>query len=119
MIQSTSHSVSQRQAQAHLDEQSPEEYIRRLVAHCQELACQYQTTPEIVLERTWWQSLYGAGVRLRDTLEEYRDRWHMLHLTSQEVEQAYLTLIRVAYFFEPGQVAEVIFKEQGWVWSDQ
>jgi hypothetical protein len=112
MIHPTSGSVLQV-----LDEQ-PGEHLRRLVAYCQELARQYQTTPAVVLERAWWQSFYQAGTRLRDSLEEHRDHWHALGLTDKEVEQAYLMLIHVAYFFEPGGVAEALFKEQGWAWSD-
>ncbi len=100
-----------------LDE-PPGEHLRRLVAHCLELARQYQPTPEVILKRAWWQSLYQAGICLRYTLEENRDHWHLLGLTDREVEQAYLTLIHIAYFFEPGGAAEAVFKEQGWVWSD-
>jgi hypothetical protein len=103
---------------AHLDKQPTAEHIRGVVARCRELARQYETIPSVVLEREWWRSFYRAGICLRDTLEEYRDRWHLVGMTSKEVEQAYLLLLSVAYFYEPGGVAEAFFKEQGWVWSD-
>lgn len=82
---------------------------------CQGLTRQYQSTPEVVLERGWWCALHHAGVRLRDRLEEIRAYQDSLHLTRQELEQAYLMLIHVAYFFEPGGVAEAVCQEQGWI----
>lgn len=116
MINSTSRSGVQSQQQAHLLEQPPADSIRCLVAQCRALASRYHTAPEVVLERAWWQSLYEAGIRLRDMLGAYRDGWDKLGLTDKEVEHAYYTLIHVAYFFEPGGVAEAVFQEQGWVW---
>lgn len=118
MIKSAGRSPLQSDQQTHLTEQPTEANLRHLVAHCQELVSHFQTASVVVQERAWWQSLYDAGIRLRDTLEEHRDHWHTLRLTTREVEQAYFTLIRVAYFFEPGGVAEAVFQKQGWVWSD-
>lgn len=118
MIQSTSHSVSQGQQQTHLAEQSAADSIRHLMAQCKALASQYRATPEVTLERAWWRSLYEAGVRLRDTLETWRDHRNTPGLSDTEVEQAYFTLIHIAYFFEPGGAAEKVFQEQGWVWTD-
>ena len=118
MINSVSRSVTRSQEQAALDAQPTEEYLRRLVAHCRELTCQYQAAPAVAQERAWWQALYQAGMRLQEMLEEYRERWESLYLSDAEVERAYLTLVQVNYFFEPGQLAEVVFREQGWVWSD-
>ena len=115
MIRST---ISQSPQQASLTDLSPADSIRYLVAQCKELASHYYTAPTAVLERAWWQSLYIAGIRLRDTLEAHQGRWDRLCLTDKEVEHAYYTLMRVAYFFEPGGVAETVFQEQGWVWSD-
>ena len=117
MIKSVSRSPLLSDQQTYLTEQSREENLRRLVAHCQELVSHYQSASVIVQERAWWLALYDAGIRLRDTLEEHRDHWHTLRLSNKEVEQAYFTLIRVAYFFEPGGVAETVFQKQGWVWS--
>ena len=117
MIKSASRSPLQSDQQTHLTEQSIEEDLHRLVAWCQELVSCYQITPTVACERAWWRSLYDAGIRLRDTLEAHRDHWHTLRLTTREVERAYFTLIRVAYFFEPGGVAETVFQKQGWVWS--
>lgn len=102
----------------HLEGPLTGEDIRHLVAHCQELTCCYRTTPAVALDRAWWQTLYQAGISLRDALEESRDQWQRMQLTDKEIEHAYLLLIHVAYFFEPGGVAEVVFREQGWVWSD-
>lgn len=118
MIQSTSRSVLQNQQQAPLTSQPPADSIRCLVAWCKTLVSHYRATPVVELEYAWWQSLYEAGIRLRDTLEMYRNHWERLGLSDKEVEQAYYTLIQVAYFFEPGGVAEMIFREQGWTWSD-
>jgi hypothetical protein len=118
MINSVSRSVTQSQEQAYLDAQPTDEYIRRLVAHCRELTCQYQTTPAVAQERAWWKALYRAGTRLHVTLEEHQERWERLYLSDAEVERAYMTLLQVNYFFEPGQLAEVVFKEQGWAWLD-
>lgn len=97
-----------------LDKQPPEVHLRSLVALCRGLTRQYQTTPEVALERWWWRSLHHAGVRLRARLEETRAYQDALAMTRQEREQAYLMLIHVAYFFEPGGVAEAVCKEQGW-----
>lgn len=118
MIKSVSRSPLQSDQQTHLTEPSIEEDLRRLVAQCQELVSHYQTTPVVTQERAWWQALYGAGVHLRDALEKQREHWHTVRMTNKEVEQAYYTLMRVAYFFDPGGVAEAVFQEQGWVWSD-
>jgi hypothetical protein len=118
MIKSASRSPLQSDQQTHLTEQSREANLRRLIAQCQELVSDYQTTSVVAQERSWWQALYRAGVCLRDALEEHRDHWHTLRLTTREIEQAYVTLLRVAYFFEPGGVAEAVFQKQGWVWSD-
>src|SRR5690242_2241143 len=118
MLKSTRHSVWQESQQADLAEQSPENSIRYWLAQCLTLASHYHTTPEVVLDRAWWQSLYQAGVTLRDTLAAHRNHWEKLCLTDKEVEQAHYTLIHVAYFFEPGGVAERVFQQQGWVWSD-
>ncbi len=109
-------SQEQRQQTTALDEQPTEGRIRRLVALCRELIRQYHTAPAAMLERAWWLAFHQAGVQLRGILEEYRNQWHTLDLTDKEVEQAYLTLIQAAYFFEPGGVAEALFQEQGWVW---
>jgi len=118
MMQSTSHSVLQSPQQASLADQSPADSIRYFVARCKELVSHYHTAPTVVLDRAWWQALYDAGIHLRDTLEACHGRWDKLCLTDKEVEHAYYTLLHVAYFFEPGGVAEVTFQKQGWVWSD-
>ena len=97
-----------------LDKQPPEVHLRSLVALCRGLTRQYQSTPEIALERWWWRSLHHAGVRLRARLEETRAYQDALSMTRQEREQAYFMLIHVAYFFEPGGIAEAACKEQGW-----
>ena len=97
-----------------LDKQPPEVHLRSLMVLCRGLTRQYQSTPEIVLERWWWRSLHHAGVRLRARLEETRAYQDSLSMTRQELEQAYFLLIHVAYFFEPGGVAEAVCKEQGW-----
>jgi hypothetical protein len=97
-----------------LDKQPPEVHLRSLMVLCRGLTRQYQSTPEIVLDRWWWRSLHQAGVRLRAILEETRACQDAFSLPRQELEQAYLMLIHVAYFFEPGGVAEVVCKEQGW-----
>lgn len=119
MIQSTSRSASPSQQQASLTGQSPADSLRHLVAQCKTLATHYRATPEVALEYAWWQSLYDAGICLRDTLEAYRNHWEKLGLSDEEVERAYYVLIQVAYFFEPGGVAEAVFREQGWVWPEQ
>lgn len=97
-----------------LDKQPPEVHLRSLMVLCRGLTRQYQSTPEIALERWWWRSLHHAGGRLRARLEETRAYQDSLSMTRQEREQAYLMLIHVAYFFEPGGVAEAVCKEQGW-----
>ena len=97
-----------------LDRQPPEVHLRSLMVLCRGLTRQYQSTPEIALERWWWRSLHHAGVRLRARLEETRAYQDSLSMTRQELEQAYFLLIHVAYFFEPGGVAEAVCKEQGW-----
>lgn len=102
-----------------LDKQPLEVHLRSLMVLCQGLTRQYQSTPEVVLERWWWYALHRAGVRLRDRLEEISAYQKSLHLTTQELEQAYLLLIHVAYFFEPGGVAETICQEQGWILDRQ
>jgi hypothetical protein len=119
MLQSTSRLVSQIQQQAHLAEPPTADFIRGLVTQCKALASHYRTTPEVVLERAWWRTLYAAGICLRDALEASRNHRKRLGLSDKEVEQAYYALIQVAYFFEPGGVAEKVFQEQGWVWSDE
>ncbi|HLV99120.1 MAG TPA: hypothetical protein VKT82_10655 [Ktedonobacterales bacterium] len=119
MINSTSRTVWQRQPPVHLPAQPPADALRCLVAQCKALASRYHATPEVALERAWWQSLHDAGICLHETLEASRDQWERLGLTDTEVEHAYYTLIQVAYFFEPGGVAEIVFQEQGWVWSDE
>jgi hypothetical protein len=93
--------------------------IRRMVGRCQELASRYHTNPAVVLERAWWHAFHEAGTHLRDALEACRDRWDQLCLPAKEIELAYWMLIHVAYFFEPGGVAEVIFQQQGWAWLDE
>ena len=102
-----------------LDRQPPEVHLRSLLALCQGLTHQYQSTPEVALERWWWGSLHRAGVRLRDTLEGMRAYQDSLDLTRQELERAYFVLIHVAYFFEPGGIAEAICREQGWIADEQ
>ncbi len=119
MINSVSRFVTPSQEQIALEAQPAGDVIRRLAAHCRELICQYQTTPAVAQERAWWQALYRAGDRLRVTLDDHCGCWERLSLSEAEIEQAYLTLIQVSYFFEPGQLAEAVFKEQGWVWSDE
>lgn len=102
-----------------LDQQPLEVHLRSLLVLCQGLTRHYQATPEIVLERWWWRSLHQAGVRLRERLEEARAYQDTLTLTRQELEQAYLVLIQVAYFFEPGGIAEATCKEQAWATDAQ
>lgn len=97
-----------------LDQQSPEAHLWSLVVLCRELTRHYQLTPEVALERWWWRALHQAGVRLRDSLEEACAFQDALSLTRPELEQAYFLLIHVAYFFEPGGVAEAVCQEQGW-----
>jgi hypothetical protein len=113
MSNSTSTSLLQSKQQDQLDEQAAGEHVRRLVVYSQELMHQYQIIPAVALERAWWHLLYDAAIGLRDALEKNRDRWHILHLTDKEVEHAYLTLIRAAYFFEAGGVAEAVFQASG------
>lgn len=97
-----------------LDTQPSEVHLRSLVFLCQGLTRQYQLSPEVVLEHWWWHALHQAGVHLRDNLEEMCASQDSSFLPRQEVEQAYFLLIHVAYFFEPGGIAETICKEQGW-----
>ncbi len=118
MIHSTSRSGVPGHQQDLTAEHLTEETIRRLVVRCQELASRYHTTPAIVLDRAWWHAFYEAGIHLRDALEQCSHRWDQFGLPMKELEHAYWMLIHVAYFFEPGGVAEVIFQQQGWAWSD-
>ena len=97
-----------------LDKQPQEVHIRSLVARCRGLTRQYQAMPEVVMDRWWWSTLHQAGVRLRETLAEPRAYQETLSLTRQELDQAYFLLMHVAYFFEPGGIAEEVCKEQGW-----
>lgn len=97
-----------------LDKQPQDVHIRSLVVRCRGLTRQYQTTPEVVLERWWWRSLHRAGVRLRETLAKSHVSQETLSLTKEEWDQAYFQLIHVAYFFEPGGIAEEVCNEQRW-----
>jgi|ERR1051326_7341419 hypothetical protein len=117
MSHSTRSDVLQTKELVQRDEQVPEQPIQRLVAQCQELADQYHTTPQVTMEQAWWKAFHHAGVCLHDALEDARDCWHKTGLTTEELEHAYMALIHVAYYFEPGGVAEAIFQQHGWIWS--
>lgn len=98
-----------------LADQSCEEQVRSLVQHAQEFIYQYYETEAPWSGPAWWLTFNQTGDCLRDALEETHVRRCSLQLSDQEVERAYTILIQVAYFFEPGGVAECFFQEQGWV----
>ena len=87
-----------------LDQQT-EVRVRGLVSLCRQLSRQYQETPETCLERSWWRLFNQAGICLREALDQARAEGYP-GMSDQEAEQAYFLLIHVAYFFEPGGVAE-------------
>lgn len=87
--------------------------IQQLMRCCQEMIHQYYETDAPWSGPAWWLTFNQAGIRLREMLEEAR-RQRQQPLSDEELERAYLLLIRVAYFFEPDGVAEELFKEQRW-----
>lgn len=89
-------------------DQPPQTQVRGLVRLCQHLSQQYQQAPESCLERTWWQLFNQAGIQLRGALDRAKAEDYG-GLSDQEVEQAYFLLIHVAYFFEPGGIAQSLW----------
>lgn len=89
-------------------DQPSEIRVRELVSLCRQLSQQYQETPETCLERSWWRLFNQAGICLREALDQARAEGYP-GLSDQEAEQAYFLLIHVAYFFEPGGVAQVLW----------
>lgn len=89
-------------------DQPTEVQVRGLVSLCRQLSRQYQETPETCLERSWWRLFNRAGIRLREALDQARAEGYP-RLSDQEAEQAYFLLIHVAYFFEPGGVAQSLW----------
>lgn len=89
-------------------DQPTEVQVRGLVSLCRQLSRQYQETPEMCLERSWWRLFNRAGICLREALDQARAEGYP-GLSDQEAEQAYFLLIHVAYFFEPGGVAQALW----------
>lgn len=89
-------------------DQPTEARISGLVSLCRQLSRQYQETPETCLERPWWRLFNQAGICLREALDQAKAEGYP-GLSDQEAEQAYFLLIHVAYFFEPGGIAEALW----------
>ena len=89
-------------------DQPNEVWVRGLVNLCRQLSQQYQEMPETCLERSWWRLFNQAGICLREALDQAKAESYP-GLSDQEAEQAYFLLIHVAYFFEPGGVAEALW----------
>jgi hypothetical protein len=89
--------------------------VRSLTELCRKFLYEYYETGAPWSRADWWRSFNEAGLLLRAALEEEKARGDRQPLSDQEQEQAYLLLIRVAYFFEPAGPAELFFREQGWL----
>lgn len=86
----------------------PDAQVRGLARLCQQLSQQYQQAPETCMERTWWRLFNQAGIQLREALERARAE-NYARLSDREAGRAYFLLIHVAYFFEPGGIAEALW----------
>jgi hypothetical protein len=82
--------------------------VRELVRLCCQLNQQCQEDQEACLTRSWWRLFNQAGICLREALDQAKTEYYQ-KLSDQEVEQAYFLLIQVAYFFEPGGIAETLW----------
>ncbi|HLW01073.1 MAG TPA: hypothetical protein VKT82_20615 [Ktedonobacterales bacterium] len=82
--------------------------VRGLVSLCSLFGQQYQEASETCRERSWWRRFNQAGIQLREELERAKAEDYP-GLSEKEIEQAYLQLIHVAYFFAPGGVAETLW----------
>jgi hypothetical protein len=94
---------------------APEEGVQSLVGLCRKFIYEYYETGAPWSGPDWWLAFNEAGTRLREALEKGRTQRGQPPLSDQEQEQAYMLLIRAAYFFEPGGPAESFFCEQGWL----
>jgi hypothetical protein len=94
---------------------APQEGVRSLFELCRKFIYEYYETGAPWNGPDWWLAFNKAGTRLREALERERTQEDQQPLSDREQEQAYILLIRVAYFFEPGGLAESFFYEQGWL----
>jgi hypothetical protein len=90
----------------------PQKGVRCLVELCRKFIYEYDETGAPWSGPDWGLMFNEAGRRLQQALEEGSPR-RLQQMSDQDQEQTYLLLIRVAYFFEPGELAESFFREQG------
>jgi hypothetical protein len=107
LVVSWSPPASEEQLTALLD-QPTQVRVRGLVQLCRHLSRQYEEAPEACLKRNWWRLFNQAGICLREALDHARVEGYP-GMSDPEAEQAYFLLIHVAYFFEPGGVAEALW----------
>src|SRR5262245_58582726 len=106
--------LKERHSQLPLPTDFQPEGVQRLVELCRRFLYEYYETDAPWSGPNWWLTFNDAGTRLYKALENKPTQGSRQPLGDQEQEQAYVMLMRVAYFFDPGGLAESFFREQGW-----